>query len=76
MSSDQEKILLLQNEFHLSQLALKECGLELQKIKARLLQDLLELEIHHHVNEKKAYDVEMAQLKVNISYLILIKFKI
>lgn len=64
MSSDQEKILLLQKEFHLSQLAVKECGLELQKIRARLLQDLLDLEICHHVNEKKAYDVEMAQLKV------------
>ena len=67
MSSDQEKILLLQKEFHLSQLAVKECGLELQKIRARLLQDLLDLEICHHINEKKAYDVEMTQLKVKFS---------
>lgn len=64
MSSDQEKILLLQKEFHLSQLRLKECGMELQKIKATLLQDLLDLEIYHHMSEKKAYDMQMTQLKV------------
>lgn len=64
MSSDQEKILLLQKEFHLSQLGLKECGVELQRIRARILQNLLDLEICHHINERKAYDVELAQLKV------------
>ena len=67
MSSDQEKILLLQREFHLSQLRLKECCLELQKVRARLLQDLLDLEIYHHASEKKAYDMQMAQLKVRKS---------
>lgn len=65
MSSDQEKILLLQKEFHLSQLRLKECGVELQRIRARLLQDLLDLEILDRMNEKKAYDTQVAQLKVS-----------
>ena len=65
MSSDQERILLLQKEFHLSQLRLKECGVELQKIRARVLQDLLDLEIYHHASERKAYDMKMSQLKVS-----------
>ena len=68
MSSDQEKILLLQKEFHLSQLRLKECGVELQKIRARVLQDLLDLEIYHHASERKDYDLKMAQLKVGINH--------
>lgn len=76
MSSDQEKILLLQKEFHLSQLALKECGVELQKIRARLLQDLLDLEIYHHMKERKAYDMQVAQLKVKISKLSVISARV
>lgn len=68
MSSDQEKILLLQKEFHLSQLRLKECGVELQKIRARVLQDLLDLEIYQHASERKDYDLKMAQLKVGRNY--------
>jgi len=66
MSSDREKILLLQKEFHLSQLRLKEYGMELQKIRARLLQDLLDLEVYHHMNERKTFDVQITQLKVSI----------
>ena len=64
MSSGQEKILLLQKECHMSQLRLKECCVELQKVRARVLQDLLDLETYHHASDKKAYDMQMAQLKV------------
>ena len=64
MSSDQERILFLQKEYHLSQLRLKGCGLEWQQLKARVLQELLDLEICYRRNEKKAFDSEIAQLKV------------
>ena len=67
MSSDQERLLYLQKEFHLSQLRVKECGLEWQQLKARVLQELLDLEVCYRRNERKAFDSEIAQLKVGFN---------